>query len=93
MVAPAVEAAVQSALANQQYGRIAAILDAAELEVKLATCNCAAALSLRSGSNQSPCMRAHCLFCVCVSQSSNPNVLQEWPHAIHVLGLIYNQQL
>lgn len=33
MVAPAVEAAVQSALANQQYDRIAAILDAAELEV------------------------------------------------------------
>lgn len=33
MAPPAVDAAVQSALANQQYDRIAAILDAAELEV------------------------------------------------------------
>lgn len=33
MAPPAVDAAVQSALANQQYDRVAAILDAAELEV------------------------------------------------------------
>jgi hypothetical protein len=33
MVPAAVDAAVQSALANQQYDRVAAILDAAELEV------------------------------------------------------------
>lgn len=26
-------------------------------------------------------------------QSSNPNVLLQWPHALHILGLIYNQQL
>lgn len=34
MAPPAVDAAVQSALANQQYDRIAPILDAAELEVR-----------------------------------------------------------
>jgi hypothetical protein len=34
MVPPAVDSAVQSALANQQYDRVAAILDAAELEVR-----------------------------------------------------------
>jgi len=33
MAPPAVDAAVQSALANQQYDRVSAILDAAELEV------------------------------------------------------------
>jgi hypothetical protein len=26
-------------------------------------------------------------------QSSNPDVLNQWPHALHLLGLIYNQQL
>lgn len=34
MVPPAVDSSVQSALANQQYDRVAAILDAAELEVR-----------------------------------------------------------
>jgi hypothetical protein len=91
MLAPAVEAAVQSALANQQYDRIAAILDAAELEVILALRSCAFTKRLRSCLML--CMCTHCVPCVCVLQSSNPNVLQEWPHAIHVLGLIYNQQL
>jgi hypothetical protein len=33
MANPAVEAALQSALANQQYDSVAPILDAAELEV------------------------------------------------------------
>ncbi|KAF8071113.1 rppH [Scenedesmus sp. PABB004] len=53
----AVDAALQLALVNQQWDRVAPLLDAAELE------------------------------------SGNPDVLNEWPHALHVLGLIYNQQL
>eukprot|EP00882_Tetradesmus_deserticola_P004600 GHRQ01004849.1.p1 GENE.GHRQ01004849.1~~GHRQ01004849.1.p1 ORF type:complete len:200 (+),score=88.16 GHRQ01004849.1:183-782(+) len=57
MAHPAVEAALQSALANQQYDSVAPILDAAELE------------------------------------SSNPDVLNQWPHALHLLGHIYNEQL
>ncbi|WIA11913.1 hypothetical protein OEZ85_011997 [Tetradesmus obliquus] len=57
MANPAVEAALQSALANQQYDSVAPILDAAELE------------------------------------SSNPDVLNQWPHTLHLLGLMYNQQL
>lgn len=43
-----------------------------------------------SGHNTAPLTR------LCVSllpQSSNPNVLLQWPHALHILGLIYNQQL
>lgn len=34
-----------------------------------------------------------CCFCFMLLQSSNPNVLLQWPHALHILGLIYNQQL
>lgn len=86
MVSPAVDAAVQSALANQQFDTIAAVLDAAELEVG----NTAHQL-LKSDD------QASSSFCVLhvfvVSQSSNPNVLLQWPHALHMLGLIYNQQL
>lgn len=39
MVYPAVEAALQSALANQQYESISAILDTAELEVQYSLMN------------------------------------------------------
>lgn len=28
-----------------------------------------------------------------ISQSPNPSVLVEWPHAIHLLGHIYNKSL
>jgi hypothetical protein len=90
MAPPGVEAAVQSALANQQYDRIAAILDAAELEVGyLGSHSMFGVLNQHHNIDQQRISRLSCL----VLQSSNPNVLLQWPHALHILGLIYNQQL
>lgn len=90
MAPPGVEAAVQSALANQQYDRIAAVLDAAELEVGyLGRFNMPGISMKRKNTDYH---RVSCLSCL-VLQSSNPNVLLQWPHALHILGLIYNQQL
>lgn len=81
---------MQSALANQQYDRIAAVLDAAELEVGyLGRFNMPGISMKRKNTDYHRVSRLSCL----VLQSSNPNVLLQWPHALHILGLIYNQQL
>lgn len=86
MANPAVEAALQSALANQQFDSVAPILDAAELEVHITH-------PYQTMYSSRAMCRGLTLLLDVPLQSSNPDVLNQWPHTLHLLGLMYNQQL
>ncbi len=87
MAAPASDA-LASALGNRQFDQIARLLDAMELEVW----DQPQPVALRV------CSEAHLwalvtCFALCALQSLNPAVLLEWPHALHLLGHMYNHSL
>jgi hypothetical protein len=72
---------LQALLSTGQYGDVAKMLDRAELEV-------------------SPSFPASAPYLSCTDsyhantpQSPNPLVLEDWPHAAHMLGHIYNKKL
>jgi hypothetical protein len=101
----AVHERVQQALEAKEFQEIGPILDQAELEVGCSACKKlkqrdAFAQQLHgarpSSSHCAPrivartlpyCMRPRCV------QAVDPQVLQDWPCALHMLGHIYNNNL
>ena len=73
--------AVSAVVSERRFDDIAVLLDTLELEVGI----CALQQHIPDGAlNENPFFR----------QSANPYVLaDDWPHALHLLGHIYNQNL
>lgn len=90
MSANAMEA-VSSSLQERSYDQIASILDVCELEV-LANAEGfwrGSLLLLEGHASITPRSNAPLL----TPQSANPRVLEDWPHALHLLGHIFNKNL
>jgi len=76
---------VSAVVSESRFDTIAVLLDTLELEVSI--CVLSVLKIVHAVSNL--------LVSLSFRQSANPNVLADdsWPHALHLLGHIYNQDL